>query len=130
MKYTPDKITSLEPNEIFVFGSNEAGIHGAGAALLARQKFGAVLGQGFGLYGQSFAIPTKNHNIHTLPIKKIKTYVDHFLVFAQGHTYLTFYVTQIGCGLAGHSAFHIAPLFKEVTSNVILSKVFHDIINK
>jgi len=130
MKYTPDKITSLEPNEIFVFGSNEAGIHGAGAALLARQKFGAVLGQGFGLYGQSFAIPTKNYYIHTLPINKIKTYVDHFLVFAQGHTHLTFYVTQIGCGLAGHSPSHIAPLFKEISTNVILSKVFHDIINK
>ena len=129
MKYTPDKITSLQPNEVFVFGSNEAGVHGAGAALLARQKFGAVLGQGFGLYGQSFAIPTKNYYIYTLAINKIKTYVDHFLVFAEGHPHLTFYVTQIGCGLAGHSPKHIAPLFKDLPDNVIIPRVFSDIIN-
>ena len=130
MKYTPDKITSLQPNEVFVFGSNEAGIHGAGAALLARQKFGAVLGQGFGLYGQSFAIPTKNYYIYTLAISNIKTYVDNFLVFAKGNPHLTFYVTQIGCGLAGHSAKHIAPLFMGSPANVILPEVFVDIINK
>jgi len=129
MKYTPNKITSLQPNEIFVFGSNEAGIHGAGAARLAWQKFGAVMGEAFGLYGKSFAIPTKDINIETLPLHNISQYVQSFLIIAKKRSDLTFYVTEIGCGLAGYKPKDIAPFFRNIPQNVILPKRFIDIIN-
>ena len=129
MKYTPNKITSLQPNEIFVFGSNEAGIHGAGAARFAWQKFGAVMGEAFGLYGKSFAIPTKDINIETLPLHNISQYVQSFLIIAKKRSDLTFYVTEIGCGLAGYKPKDIAPFFRNIPQNVILPKRFIDIIN-
>ena len=75
MKFTPDKITKLEKDQVFVFGSNEAGIHGAGAAKLAHEKFGAVSGVGFGLQGQTYAIPTKDLEIRTLPLDNIEYYI-------------------------------------------------------
>jgi hypothetical protein len=130
MKYTPNKITSLQPNEIFVFGSNEAGIHGAGAARLAWQKFGAVMGEAFGLYGKSFAIPTKDINIETLRLHNISQYVQSFLIIAKKRSDLTFYVTEIGCGLAGYKPKDIAPFFSNIPDNVILPKAFIDILNK
>jgi hypothetical protein len=123
MRTTPDIIRDLKPNEIFVFGSNEAGIHGAGAAKLAADKFGAVYGIGFGLMGKSFAIPTKDENIETLPLDKIKSYVDLFLEYTKTKPY-EFLVTQIGCGLAGYTPKDIAPLFKGAPDNVILPQVF------
>ena len=129
MRYTPDRITDLGPNEIFVFGSNEAGIHGAGAAKLARERFGAVLGEAFGLYGQSFAIPTKDENIKTLPLHNISQYVQAFLIVANKRKNLNFFVTEIGCGLAGYSIKDIAPMFKQVPDNVILPKRFVDYNN-
>ena len=112
MRVTNDKITELKENEIFVFGSNEAGIHGAGAAKLAFDKFGAKWGQGYGLQGQSFAIPSKDKTIQTMSVNKIKPYVDDFLIFALNNPHLTFLVTEIGCGLAGYAPYQIAPLFK------------------
>jgi hypothetical protein len=130
MRFTPSNINNLEPNEVFVFGSNEAGIHGAGAALLARIKFGAVIGEGFGLYGQSFAIPTKDEKIKTLPIHSISQYVQAFLIFASKRQDLTFYVTEIGCGLAGWTPKDIAPMFKDVSENMILPESFWKIINQ
>lgn len=106
MDYTPDLITELGPNDIFVFGSNLTGIHAGGAARLANQKFGAIWGQGIGLQGNSYGIPTMQGGIET-----IRPYVDEFIEFAISHPELTFYVTKIGCGIAGFSEEEIAPLF-------------------
>ena len=127
MKFTPENITSLEPHQIFVFGSNFAGIHGAGAAALAHKKFGAVWGKGVGLYGQSYALPTKDHQIITLSLSDIEYQIDLFLDTAKVFPQLDFLVTKIGCGLAGYSVEDIAALFKgkEIPSNVILPESFH-----
>ena len=102
---------------IFVFGSNLAGIHGAGAALYARKHHGAILGQGIGLQGDSYAIPTKDKKIKTLPLEQIKPYVDEFILFAKSHPELTFQVTRIGCGLAGYTDKDISPMFKDAPAN-------------
>ena len=91
-------ITQLAENEIFVFGSNLQGYHGGGAAAIAHKKFGAVWGQGIGLHGQTYAIPTMQGGVET-----IKPYVDDFLAFAKIHPEFTFLVTEIGCGIAGFS---------------------------
>ena len=122
---TPDFITSLAENEIFVFGSNLAGFHGGGAARVAHQSFGAVWGQGVGLQGQSYAIPTMQGGVET-----IRPYVDEFIVFARQHPELTFLVTRIGCGIAGFTDEDIAPLFKEAlgTDNIILPATFLDVL--
>ena len=127
MKHTPDNIRDskdIADNGVFVFGSNEAGIHGSGAANLARKKFGARLGFGFGHMGESFAIPTKDWFIQTLPLEVIDFYVRRFLAYASENRHLEFYVTKIGCGLAGYTEKDIGPLFKKVTKNVILPKEF------
>ena len=120
-RYTPEKITHLERNEIFVFGSNLAGAHGGGAARIAYQNFGAVWGQGEGLQGQSYAIPTMQGGVET-----IAPYVDNFIEYAFTHYEYTFLVTRIGCGIAGFTVEEIAPLFKEAIEleNVILPKDF------
>lgn len=109
---------------IFVFGSNESGIHGAGAAKFALENHGAIWGVGFGLQGNSFAIPTKNFKIKTLPIEKIKIYVDKFLEFANMNPEMTFQLTPIGCGLAGYKPHQIGPLFKNSPKNVIIPQEF------
>lgn len=103
---TPDNIQELAENEIFVFGSNLAGSHGGGAAWVAYKKFGAIMGQGVGLQGKSYAIPT----MHGGP-KDILPYVEEFIEFAKQHPKLTFLVTRIGCGIAGFTTQEIAPLF-------------------
>lgn len=105
-RITPEHITSLKSNEIFVFGSNLAGAHAGGAAYLAYQRFGAVMGQGIGLQGQSYAIPTMQGDTNT-----ILPYVEEFIIFAKQHPELTFLVTKIGCGIAGFIPAEIAPLF-------------------
>ena len=107
-RFTPDFIRELKPNEVFVFGSNLSGSHGGGAALVALRKFGAVWGQGVGLQGQSYGIPTMQGGVET-----IAPYVNEFIDFAKEHQELTFYVTRIGCGIAGFRDSEIAPLFKE-----------------
>lgn len=113
MKIIKEFITSLEPNEIFVFGSNLSGVHGAGAARQAL-KFGAQYGNPKGLQGKTYAIPTKDKSIYnTLDINEIKEYVNEFLLFADTNRHLHFLVTEIGCGLAGLSIMHVAPLFKK-----------------
>lgn len=114
--------------EIFVFGSNLAGRHGAGAALFARKNHGAIYGQGRGLQGNSYAIPTKDHNIKTLPLREIKFYVHTFLLFADENRDMIFRLTPIGCGLAGYRHSDIAPLFKTVPDNVILPQEFKDVL--
>lgn len=119
--YTPDRISELKDNEIFVFGSNLAGHHGGGAARLAYNRFGAVWGQGVGLQGQAYAIPTMQGGVET-----IKPYVDQFIEFATSHPELTFLVTRIGCGIAGFRDEEIAPLFAAAldVENVILPREF------
>ena len=114
---TPEFITSLEPNEIFVFGSNLKGMHGGGAAYIAYRKFGAIMGQGVGLHGQSYGIPTMQGGVET-----IRPYVDEFIEFAKEHPTLTFLVTRIGCGIAGFTDDEISPLFKEAheVDNIVL----------
>jgi hypothetical protein len=113
-KYTPENVVNLDENEIFVFGSNEAGIHGAGAARIAFLKFGAEMGLGNGLSGNSYAIPTKDRNVETLPLDKVKSYIDEFIGFVLNHQNLTFYLTKIGCGLAGFTIEEIKNIFWEV----------------
>lgn len=105
--------TLPQNDEIFVFGSNEAGIHGAGAAKAAYDKFGAVWGVGFGLCGQSFAVPTKDRFIHSLPKDKIFTYVRMFVDFTAAFPDQKWFVTRVGCGLAGFLDREIAPMFKD-----------------
>ena len=120
-RFTPDFIRELKENEIFVFGSNLEGMHGGGAARLAYNKFGAIWGQGVGLQGQSYGIPTMHGGV-----EDIKPYVDEFIEFAKSHPELTFLVTRIGCGIAGFRDEEIAPLFKECIEidNVILPRTF------
>jgi hypothetical protein len=103
---------------VFVFGSNEAGLHAAGAAKTAMEKHGAIWGKSYGHYGKSFAIPTKDDAIEALPINNIHLYVNGFLAYAAGHRKITFRVTRIGCGLAGFKDRDIAPLFRGATKNV------------
>ena len=105
-RITPEFITDLRTNEIFVFGSNLAGRHAGGAARIAVDRFGAIMGQGVGLRGQSYAIPTMQGGVDT-----IQPYVDEFLRFADCHPEMTFLVTRIGCGIAGFTPKEIAPLF-------------------
>lgn len=108
---TPTAIAQLPKNGIFVFGSNEAGIHGAGAARLAMQTFGATFGQGFGFSGKSFAIPTKDRRIISLPRETINMYVAQFIAESKQHPENFYFITAIGCGLAGYTAIDIAPMF-------------------
>ncbi len=121
---TPENITKLEPDEVFVFGSNLAGIHGAGAAKTALLYFGARYGVGEGFTGQCYAIPTKDRNIETLSIEAIAKHVHKFLRVAALLPDKTFLVTKIGCGLAGYTPADIGPLFKGAPPNVILPKEF------
>jgi len=129
MNITPDKITELKPNEVFVFGSNEVGIHGAGAAKLAHEKFGAKWGVGLGLEGKTYAIPTKDYNIKTLDLYRINLYVLYFKTDVKRHKDLNFLVTEIGCGLAGYEPKDIAPFFKDAPENVFLPKKFIDFLS-
>jgi len=105
---------------IFVFGSNLAGRHGKGAALYARQNHGAIYGQGIGLQGTSYAIPTKDANIQTLKLVYIEKYVNDFIEHAKNNPTNTYKVTRIGCGLAGYKDHDIAPMFREAPSNCVL----------
>lgn len=114
--------------EIFIFGSNLAGIHGAGAAKYAVKHHGAIYGQGVGLQGSSYAIPTKDENIRTLPLETINKYVTDFIIFAIDHPEMTFMVSAIGCGLAGLRPEDIAPMFSSVPNNVKLPKMFLEVL--
>ena len=124
-RITPNYIQKLHPNEIFVFGSNLAGMHGGGAARIAHLHFGAILGNGDGIQGQSYAIPTMQGGTDT-----IQPYVDQFIQYAQTHPDKTFLVTRIGCGIAGFDADDIAPLFKQAknVANIYLPADFWEIL--
>jgi len=123
--FTPEWIEELKENEIFVFGSNLGGMHAGGAARVAVNRFGAVWGQGVGLQGQSYAIPTMQGGVET-----IKPYVDEFITFAREHRELQFLVTPIGCGIAGFTIDEIAPLFAAAIDdeNIILPKAFVEVM--
>ena len=125
-RVTPEHIESLQPNEIFVFGSNLQGHHAGGAARQALEKFGAIYGQGYGLQGQSYAIPTMG-----MSIPEIKWHVEHFIRFADQYPELTFLVTRIGCGIAGFQDEDIAPLFASAYSlpNVYLPASFWKVLS-
>lgn len=115
--YFGSEIKQLYPDEIFVFGSNLAGVHGSGAARTAMDKFGAVFGKGVGITGDCYAIPTKDKNINTLPLEEIKKYVDEFKEHAVRVPRTIFLVTKIGCGLAGYTDEEIAPMFVGAPKN-------------
>ena len=120
-EFTPDFIKELKENEIFVFGSNLKGMHGGGAARVAVDKFGAVWGQGVGMQGQCYAIPTMHGGVES-----IAPYVDEFIAYASQHPEYKFLVTRIACGIAGFSVQEIAPLFEAAidVENIILPKDF------
>ena len=122
-EHTPDMISELKADEVFVFGSNLEGMHGGGAAYMAFKKFGAAMGCGVGHRGQSYAIPTMHGGVEA-----IKPYVDEFIEYARQHPELTFLVTRIGCGIAGFKDEQMAPLFKDCLTleNVVLPKSFCD----
>jgi hypothetical protein len=107
---------------IFVFGSNLAGIHGAGSAKEAYKNHGAIWGFGDGYHGNSYAIPTKDKHLKVLSLLQIKTYVRKFIEFAQDNPTLEFHVVKIGCGLAGYTEDQIKPLFRLAPSNCVLPK--------
>ncbi|QWY83078.1 hypothetical protein [Rhizobium phage RHph_X66] len=115
-----------EKTDIFVFGSNLAGRHGAGAALHALKNHGAVLFQGEGLQGRSYGIPTKDHQIRTLHLDNIRKHVEEFKEFARLHDDLTFYVTPIGCGLAGYKREQIRPMFDDMPCNCRFAETWDD----
>lgn len=127
LKFTPENITHLDEDEVFVFGSNLAGNHAGGAARTALLRFGAKMGQGEGMQGQSYAIPTMQGGVDT-----IKPYVDRFIDLAYEWDQTTFYVTRIGCGIAGFTDEEIAPLFDRAYDlyNVRLPESFARIIRE
>lgn len=125
------QIDVLLPGQVFVFGSNLSGIHGAGAAKTAVKKFGAMWGLGTGYYGQTYAIPTKDEDVaKALTIEEIKPYVRAFVAFACMQPHLTFLITRIGCGLAGYTDADIAPLFAELPENCILPEEWIPYVQK
>jgi hypothetical protein len=101
----------MSDDAVFVFGSNLSGRHGRGAAMHAREHYGAVYGKGVGLQGRSYAIPTKDHALRAIPLDQIAHYVGRFIEFANQNPEMTFQVTRVGCGLAGYSDKQMAPLF-------------------
>jgi len=113
---TSDNITRVSRNQVFIFGSNESGFHGAGAARMA-MNFGAKIGQAEGLQGLTYAIPTKDKSIELqLTLEEISRYVDRFIEFSKQNPELTFLVTEIGCGLAGYTPEQVAPLFTKAVN--------------
>jgi hypothetical protein len=122
-RFHPDRTLPVN-GEIFVFGSNLAGRHGAGAALVAKQKFGAKAGRGTGYMYRNenrscYAIPTKDADLSVLPLEEIRKYVDEFRMFTIYGQNKTFFVTRVGCGLAGYMDHEIAPMFAGFGPNVI-----------
>jgi hypothetical protein len=115
--FHPDHSLPTDPEAIWVFGSNLIGLHGAGAARVAHESFGAIPGEEVGRHGQSYAIPTKDERMQTLSLPVIASYVTAFLFHARMNPETTYFVTAVGCGLAGYAAKDIAPMFAEATEN-------------
>lgn len=117
IRYTPDPVRSLAPDEVFVFGSSSAGRHGGGAGRAAI-AFGAVWGEGHGLHGQTYAIDTMSG------VEVLAAEASTFLAFAGEHAELTFLLTPVGRGIAGYSKAEVAPMFASATSNVVMPESF------
>ena len=113
---------------IFVFGSNLAGIHGAGAAKEAFKDWGAIWGQPSGPMGRAYAIPTKDEKLRPLPLHSIKVHADLFVLYATTMPKVHFLLTEVGCGLAGYRVDQIAPMFKDAPDNVVMTGNFYDAI--
>ena len=124
--FTPENITKLKQNEVFVFGSNKAGNHVGGAARVAVEKFGAIMGHGEGLQGQSYAIPTLDEQMDKVSTEELTRSVRRFADYTRHNTDRVFYVTKIGCGIAGFSVEEIVEVFKSVSfgDNVVLPQEF------
>lgn len=122
---TPELVESLKPGQVYVYGSDLLGLHVGRTARLAVEKFGAVMGEGSGLWGQSYGIPTMQG-----PAERVKPYVEEFTDFAKYHRDMKFLVTKVGCGIAGFDAREIAPMFKEASElkNVWLPQEFWDVL--
>lgn len=123
-------IKSLPDDTVFVFGSNLAGEHTEGAARIAQQFFGAFAGVGRGWSGQSYAIPTLNEHLQQMPLAQIKHYIEDFKIYTQKHPNTTYFITALGCGQAGYQTSEIAPLFRDISSNVIFPESFKPYIEK
>lgn len=123
-------IKSLDANTIFVFGSNLAGTHQGGAAKIALQHFGAVKGAGRGWAGQSYAIPTMNEHLQQMPLSQIEHYIDDFKIYTKNHPQNTYFITAVGCGVAGYKVEEIAPMFKGISKNVIFPASFRPFVEK
>lgn len=128
MTYTPDIVTDLGADEVFVFGSNTAGLHYGGAAATAHRHFGAKLGVSRGHCGRTYAIATVNGRLEKLRLPDILWQVDVFKDYARQHPNLTFLVTKIGCGIAGFDIEDIAPMFQGSPDNVLLPLEFHKVL--
>ena len=126
MKVTPENIRALKPNQVFVFGSNLAGHHAAGAALHAFINYGAIGGQGEGIMGNCYALPTKDAQIQTLPLETIQFYVDQLHSVVTRFLETEFLITAVGTGLAGLTVEQMAPMFRDFMGlpNVSLPKDF------
>ena len=124
-RVTPDKITRLASNEVFVFGSNEQGLHYGGAAKIAHEYFGAIMGVGVGLQGKSYAIPSMGG------LAAMGEYIQQFCEYAKAHPEKRFLVTPIGCGIAGLQPYEVAPLFAECKDigNITLPQSFWNVLD-
>lgn len=123
-------IKNLPEDTVFVFGSNMAGTHQGGAAKIAHQYFGAMKGVGRGWSGQSFAIPTMNEHLQQMPLSQIQHYVDDFKIYTKNHPKTKYFVTAVGCGVAGYKVEEIAPMFKGISHNVIFPVSFRPFVEK
>ena len=122
--------TALPENTVFVFGSNLAGQHDDGAARVAAHYFGALKGVARGWMGQSFAIPTLNEHLQSMPLSQIAHYVNDFKIYTQNHRNNRYFITALGCGMAGYKVSEIAPLFKGISDNVILPESFKPYVDE
>jgi hypothetical protein len=129
-KFHPDNTTPRGKQVVFVFGSNLAGRHGAGAAKVARVNFGAAYGVGSGPTGRAYAIPTKGSRLEVLPLAEIEQSIQAFLVYAASQPKTDFFVTRIGCGLAGFDDGQIAPLFAAAPDNCSLPEPWQSLIGQ
>ncbi|OTG94924.1 hypothetical protein [Acinetobacter sp. ANC 3832] len=123
-------IKSLPEDTVFVFGSNMAGTHQGGAAKTALLHFGAMKGAGRGWSGQSFAIPTMNEHLQQMPLSQIQHYVDDFKIYTKNHPKTKYFITSVGCGVAGYTVEEIAPMFKGISHNVIFPSSFRPFVEK
>jgi len=123
-------IKNLAEDMVFVFGSNMAGTHAGGAAKIALQHFGATRGVGRGWAGQSFAIPTMNEHLQQMPLSQIEYYIDDFKIYVKNHAQTIFFITAVGCGVAGYKVEEIAPMFKGIAHNVIFPESFRPFVEK